>query len=200
MPQLINADLDAALAFVKRRIEEQGHRSGNPLDDEERLLLNNLPTTSPIIHYPDPEFPVPIPRDFAFEKLCKLANAAYACDLQVNRETEVDWKFAIAVLKLEKHPMYWLLGWGGIVAKRPWWDRLLLWVAGVMFVICLLGLIFFADTREPSSTVRVSAAVITCYVAVLTVLYFAFRRFEDWQLRSDVEKYRKTTGIYLSRG
>jgi hypothetical protein len=37
------ADLDAALRFVIRRIEDEANRSGKPLSDEEQLVLNNLP-------------------------------------------------------------------------------------------------------------------------------------------------------------
>lgn len=40
------ADLGAALAFVLGRIEEQAMLLGEPLNEEERFLLNNLPTVS----------------------------------------------------------------------------------------------------------------------------------------------------------
>jgi hypothetical protein len=45
------ADLESALSFVIGRIAEQAKLSGEPLNDEERLLLNYLPS-SPTI-YPD---------------------------------------------------------------------------------------------------------------------------------------------------
>lgn len=38
------SDLQRALDFVIRRIEEEGMRSGEPLTDEQRFLLRHLPT------------------------------------------------------------------------------------------------------------------------------------------------------------
>jgi hypothetical protein len=38
-----NVDLDHALAFVGERIEEEATRSGEPLTNEQRFLLKNLP-------------------------------------------------------------------------------------------------------------------------------------------------------------
>ncbi len=38
------ADLDSALSFVIGRIAEQAKVSGEPLSDEQRLLLNYLPS------------------------------------------------------------------------------------------------------------------------------------------------------------
>ena len=40
-------DLETALNFVVRRIEEQAKTSGHPLNDEEHSLLKNLPSSSP---------------------------------------------------------------------------------------------------------------------------------------------------------
>jgi len=54
------ADMSAALAFVINRIEEQAIRLGQPLDEEQRCLLNNLPDQSDVPEFStgDPEFPV----------------------------------------------------------------------------------------------------------------------------------------------
>ena len=54
--------MNAALAFVINRIEEQGMRLGQPLDEEQRWLLNNLPDQSDVPEFStgDPEFPVPL--------------------------------------------------------------------------------------------------------------------------------------------
>jgi hypothetical protein len=39
----LTTDLETTVAFVIRRIEEQAMRSGQPLNEEERSLLNDLP-------------------------------------------------------------------------------------------------------------------------------------------------------------
>jgi hypothetical protein len=74
------ADLDTALGFVIGRIEEEATRSGEPLSDEQRFLLNHLPTysawTQP--YGGDPEIPAqPIPRDTTYELVCAAAKAAH---------------------------------------------------------------------------------------------------------------------------
>lgn len=59
-------DLSAVLEFVIRRIEQEALRSGQPLSDEQRSLLNDLPTSSSISHIAtgEPEsLPEPVPRD-----------------------------------------------------------------------------------------------------------------------------------------
>ena len=38
-------DLEIALNFVIRRIEEQAKASGHPLDEEQHALVKNLPQT-----------------------------------------------------------------------------------------------------------------------------------------------------------
>ena len=46
------ADLDAALSFVIGRIAEQAKLSGEPLSEQQRLLLNYLPSPTPAVWYP----------------------------------------------------------------------------------------------------------------------------------------------------
>jgi hypothetical protein len=68
-------DLTEALVFVIGRIEEEAMRSGEPLTEEQRLLLNNLPSQSdaPEFSTGDPEFPLHFaPRDTLYERLCAL--------------------------------------------------------------------------------------------------------------------------------
>jgi hypothetical protein len=67
-----DVDLDDALSFVVKRIEEEATLSGKLLTEEEGLLLNNLPTTPlfPMTASSDPEFLVP--RDLAYERLIAL--------------------------------------------------------------------------------------------------------------------------------
>jgi hypothetical protein len=55
------ADLDAALAFVVGRIEEEATLSSEPLSEQQRLLLRFLPSTIPSTIYPNPEFPPLVP-------------------------------------------------------------------------------------------------------------------------------------------
>lgn len=84
------ADLNTALDFVIRRIEEEASRSGEPLTDEQLTLLKNLPVDSTFRgQVMEPETPLILPRDLAFERLCALAKAAQTRDLQLARRTAV---------------------------------------------------------------------------------------------------------------
>src|SRR5207249_11519272 len=91
------ADLDSALSFVIGRIAEQATVSGKPLSDEQRLLLNYLPSETPANW--DPEFPVLVPRNINLERVCALGKAAYLHDRQLNPYLS-HRKFAIAVYTL----------------------------------------------------------------------------------------------------
>ena len=131
-----SADMNAALAFVINRIEEQGMRLGQPLDEEQRWLLNNLPDQSDVPEFStgDPEFPVHFKlRDVTYERLCAVAKAAYRSDREMNPGSP-EWEFAFNVSKLNRHPMVWLLQWAGVKQRRPWWDRWLLFAASLLFV------------------------------------------------------------------
>jgi len=101
------ADLDKALGFVTKRIEEEATRSGEPLSDEQGFLLNHLPKYSalPQNYGADPESPIVlVPRDTAFERLCAVAKAAYQNDLRMNPASALDWDFAAAVSKTAPPP------------------------------------------------------------------------------------------------
>jgi len=95
-------DLDSALRFVIGRIAEQAKLSGEPLSDEQRLLLNYLPSSRPADW--DPMIPVLVPRNINLERVCALGKAAYQHDRQVN-PASLDWEFAFAVFTLDRHPM-----------------------------------------------------------------------------------------------
>lgn len=97
-----SADLNSALSFVIGRIAEQAKLSGEPLSDEQRLLLNHLPSRTPANW--DPEIVVLTPRNINLERVCALGRAAYQHDRQVN-PTALDWEFAFAVFMLDRHPM-----------------------------------------------------------------------------------------------
>ena len=145
------ADLETALRFVIKRIEEEAKRSGEPLSDEQRFLLNHLPTysawTQP--YGGDPEIPAqPIPRDATYERVCAVAKAAHRHDLQLNPGSVLDWEFAAAVSRLNRHPVSWLLQWAGVKESRPWWDRWLLVAAALLFIFSV-GAVMLLAGSEP---------------------------------------------------
>jgi hypothetical protein len=186
------ADLDKALGFVIRRIEEEATRSGELLSDEQGFLLNHLPKYSalPQNYGADPESPVVlVPRDTAFERLCAVAKAAYHNDLRMNPASALDWDFAAAVSKLHHHPMAWLLSWSGLKVRRPWWDRWLLIAAALLLIFSFAVPMLLAINQQ--WTRFQWSGIATAYIAVLVLLYFASRRIEEWQLKQTIEKCRR---------
>jgi hypothetical protein len=185
------ADLDKSLAFVIGRIAEEATRSGEPLSDEERSLLNDLPTDSvvPMGSGSDPESPtIPVPRDRAFERLCALAKDARNSDVRLAPTSALDWEFAATVSKLNNHPMSWLLHWAGVKERRPWWDRWLLVVAALLVIFSGAGLMLLAGNTPWTSFQWAGFAA--GYAAVLLPIYFASRRLEEWQLKRNIERCR----------
>jgi hypothetical protein len=186
------ADLDKSLAFVIGRIEEAATRSGEPLSDDQRFLLNHLPKSStlPIWNGPDPEgLVVLIPRDAAFERLCTVARAAHNSDALLNPASTSDWEFAVAVLKLNRHPMTWLLRWAGMKERRPWWDRWLLIVAALLVILCFAALMLIAG-NDPWTRFQWTGIGAAC-IAILLLLYFASRWIEERQLKQTIERSRR---------
>jgi hypothetical protein len=195
------ADLDAVLVFIIGRIEEEAARSGQPLNEEQRFLLNNLPKSSslPEVGTGEPESPlVIVPRDTNYEKLCFLARTAHASDLALN-PSSTDWEFAFAVSKLNGHPLRWLLQWTGVKQRRPWWDRWLLVLAALVFIVFTIGLMLLtmSDARTPLKW----AGFVGGYLALILLTYFATRRIEQRQLEQIIKRYRHSsrfqrTGTY----
>jgi hypothetical protein len=186
------ADLDAALGFVIGRIEEEATRSGESLSDEQRFLLNHLPKVSalPEAYGADPESPmVLVPRDTEYERLIGLAKAAHLNDPRLNPASALDWEFAAAVAKLNRHPMSWLLQWAGVKVHRPWWDRWLLIAAALLFIfsVATVALLMGSEPWTPFQWAGVGAV----YIGVLVLLYFASRRIEEWQLNQNIERCRR---------
>ena len=136
------ADLDSALSFVIGRIAEQAKLSGEPLSDEQRLLLNHLPSSTPANW--DPESLLLVPRNINLERVCSPGKAAYQHDRQVN-PASLDWEFAFAVFTLGRHPMGGLLQWAGMKLRRPRWDGLLLIVAALLPIGAVVLLVWSAD-------------------------------------------------------
>lgn len=183
-------DLSVALTFVIGRIEEQATLSGEPLREDQRFLLNNLPNVSsaPEISLGDPEVPVHfIPRDRTYERLCTLAKAARRNDITLN-PASLDWDFAFAVTKLNRHPLSWLLQWAGVKQRRPWWDRWLLIIAAVAFIAATIPLMLLVIDR-PGAWWR-WAIVFIGYIGAVMAMYFAARRIEKRQLELNVERCR----------
>lgn len=175
-----NADLDSALNFVIGRIADQAQLSGAPLSDEERLLLNYLPS-SPMT-YSDPEMPDPVPRNISLERVCALGKASYKHDRQVN-PTSLDWDFAFAVLTLNRHPMRGLLQGAGMKPYRPRWDGFLLIVTALLPIVAVALLV-------RNGTLPRSAGIATGCVAIMLSMFLASRRIEKQRLEEDIERCR----------
>jgi hypothetical protein len=192
------ADMSAALAFVINRIEEQAMRLGQPLDEEQRFLLKNLPDhpDAPEFSTSDPEFPVSFSlRDVTYERLCVLAKDAHRSDREMNLGSH-EWEFALNVSKLNRHPMCWLLQWAGVKQRKPWWDRWLLIAASLFFVVANIPLMLLVIGKE-----RVWwrwAIVGAGYIGLLLFMRFVSRRIEDRQLEQNIEKCRGSSRFVAS--
>ena len=131
------ADLEAALSFAVQRIGEQARASGHPLNEEEDLLLRNLPSSN--VNYPIRISGPPklVPRNTNLERLCALARAAYENDRRVNPMSR-DWEFAFSVFALNRNPMWGVLHAAGVeMTRRPLSDQCFLIVAAVLPVMAL---------------------------------------------------------------
>lgn len=186
------ADLETALKFVIRRIEEEAARSGLPLTAEQSSLLNHLPKTSalPMAHHGDPgSSALFLPRDTDFERLCALAKTANHHDLALNPASSCDWEFAAAVFKLNHHPMSWLLNWAGVKERRPWWDGYLLFFTALLVVSSFVAVTLGAG-KAPLTRFQwteISAA----YLVIFILIFSVSRQIEDWQLRQTIEISRR---------
>jgi hypothetical protein len=177
------ADLDAALSFVIGRVEQQATLSGEPLNEEQRLLLNYLPSSSPVVSFPDAELPSPIPRNINLERLCALVKAAYQQDRQVN--PSLDWDFVFAVFTLNRHPMGGLLQWAGMKPRRPRWDWLRLTIAALLPVVAVVLIAW-----NPRENLFRSVGIGSGCVAIMLLLFFASRRIEKQRIEEEVERCR----------
>jgi hypothetical protein len=110
-------------------------RSGEALTEEQLFLLANLPSLPPgamAFYYRGQISAPPVPRDLHYERLCALGKAAYLSDRKLTPSLE--WEFALAVSKLNNHPMHGLLTWAGVRQRRPASDVFLLIVAALLLV------------------------------------------------------------------
>jgi hypothetical protein len=176
-------DLQVALEFVIRRIQNEGVQSGEPLTEEEALLLRQLPRRP--LFPQGRSLPAKIPRDFPYERLCALAKAAYQSDRQ--KSDLRPWHFAFAVTRLHQHPMEWLLKWGGLKDQKPWWDGWLLLAAALAAIAGMMSLIFFNTGTNPPIRWLVTNA--GC-VALFGLAYLGTRKLEHFELKRAIEKNR----------
>jgi hypothetical protein len=192
-------DLDIALRFVIRRIEEEATRSGAPLSDEQRFLLNHVAKHGGLqhAHAAEPEFPaVLVPRDTTYARLCTLAEAAHQHDLQRNRASIPAWEFAAAVSRLNRHPMSCLLKRANVEEPRPWWNQWLRFVAALLFLFSVAAVMLLAGI-EPWTRFE-WAGIGAGYIAILVVVHLASRRIEEWQLKQTIERCRRDPSSSLA--
>ena len=187
------ADMRAALAFVINRIEEQAVRLGQPLDEEQRSLLNNLPDQSDVPEFStgDPEFPAHFRlRDTTYERLTALAKGAYRGDREMNSGSH-EWEFALNVSKLNRHPICWLLQWAGVKQQSPWWDRWLLVAAALLFIMAFVPLMILVIDK---GWIWWRWTIMgTGYIGLVLLMRLASQRIEERQLRQNIERSRSAS-------
>ena len=189
-------DIDAALEFIFKRIEEEAARSGEPLSEEEHQLLHELPGRptrefryTPQMHG-DWGLEIQVPtRDIPYEKLCKVAKSAYDFDRNAGAAFTTNWEFAASVTKLNHHPAAWLLDWAGVKYRKPWWDQLVLLAFACLVIAAGGGLMLLFELQLLTKSIW---AIIAALCVILLVLLFrATGRIEDWELRRSVESCRR---------
>jgi hypothetical protein len=193
------ADLEAALSFVTRRIQEQARRAGQPLNEEERLLLKDLPSSEPgyVNSGWNAELGPPplVPRNINLERLCALGRAAYLHDRELH-PISLDWEFAYAVCKLNRHAMAGLLQWVGVKYRRPRWDGILLVIAALLLIVAAMGMIFLLGIEPWTNDKWVAFGL--GWATVIFLAYQASRRIERKYLQNEIERCRLAARIIAS--
>ncbi|PYU68106.1 MAG: hypothetical protein DMG52_32425 [Acidobacteria bacterium] len=189
------ADLDAALSFVIERIAEQARLSGEPLSEEQRFLLENLPSAhSRPRMYPD--IVKLVPRNIAYERLCTLAKTAYLNDRERSPASR-DWEFAFAVFRLRRNPMWGLLHYAGVRDyRRSSRDSLLVIMAGLVVPVLIVILVV---ANERWNTLQVTGIVCAC-LAIMVSIYSASQKIERRQLENHIERCRLASRFVNSVG
>lgn len=181
-------DLETALSFVVRRVEEQAKESGHPLNDQEHSLLKSLPPSNvDYLWCAAPEFGPPelVPRNINLERLCALAKAAYLNDRKINPEL-LDWEFAFAVFRLNRHPMWGVLNSAGVkMYRRPLLDQFFVILTALLPIIALI-LLVANGTRSTFGW----AGVLCGTVAIMLLIFFASRQIEQQQLENHIKRCR----------
>jgi hypothetical protein len=146
-----------------------------------------LPSSVPPTAYPDPEFPPLVPRNLDLERICALGKAAYENDAQ-SKPSSLDWEFAFAVFNLNRHPMWGVLQQTGLRCRRPWWDRFVLIIVALLFIIAAMSLMFLVDIERPTPAKWIELGL--GYVAIMILMYVGSRRLEIWQLEQEIDRCR----------
>lgn len=180
-------DLETALSFVVRRIEEQAKASGHPLNEEEHSLLKNLPPSNANSLNWASEFGPQelVPRNIDLERVCALAKAAHLNDRNINPDS-LDWEFAFAVFTLNRHPMWGVLHSAGVkMYRRPLWDQLFVIIAALLPLIAVILLVSYG-----TQTIFGWAGILCGTAAIMLLIYFASRQIEKRQLENHIERCR----------
>jgi hypothetical protein len=189
-------DLDAALNFVIGRVEEQATLSGKRLNEEHRFLLKNLPSSTSGIGSTYFEPPPLLPRNVNYERLCALGKAAYLSDRKLT--PSLDWEFALAVFKLNNHPMHGLLKWSGVRQRRPASDVLLLIISALLLVTTVVALaallVLFAGNTRWTAVLWIGVGFV--YFALILGMYFATRRMEQRQQEKEIDRCRLASRFF----
>jgi hypothetical protein len=183
------ADLNAALRFVTDRVSAQAVLSGEPLDVSQGLLLANLRTSMPPVWLAGVyAFELlPVPSDVNYDRLCVLAEAAYRRDRQIN-PASLDWEFAFAVFRFNRHPMWGLLQKAGVKYRKPRWNGTLFTIATLLFVVAGLVLVSFVALGD-RPWARLQEFAPLCVIVVL-FMYLWSLRIEQKQVLTEIERCR----------
>jgi len=178
-------DLETALSFVARRIEEQAKASGHALNEEEHSLLKNLPPSNANYLNWASEFGPQelVPRNIDLERVSALAKAAHLNDRNINPDS-LDWEFAFAVFTLNRHPMWGVLDSAGVkMYRRPLWDQLFVIIAALLPLIAVILLV-----SNGTQSIFWWAGILCGTVAIMLLIYFASRDIEKRQLQNHIER------------
>lgn len=186
-------DLETALGFIVRRIEEQAKATGDPLNEAEHLLLKNLPSSYGNFQGGATEFGPPelVPRNINLDRLCDLGKIAYRNDHQ-KYPASLDWQFAFAAFTLHRHSMRGLLREAGLEYRRPLKDQLFVIIAALPFLIVPLLL-----ASRPWSLFQ-SIGLGFGFIVVIVWLYFASSRIQRRQLQQEIERCRLGSSFLTS--
>jgi hypothetical protein len=186
------ADLDAALHFASSRVTTEAAAEGQPLTADEKLLLAYLPDSTLTGWAPaHPEGPL-VPRNLDLERLCALANTAYANDRQQYSDS-LDWEFAFAVFRLNNHPMWGLLQQAGLKHRRALSDGALLILTGLVVVAVLIALVFLTLAVGGKTSERFYLIVFVGGASAVPVAsYFAARWLGRKQLQTEIDRCRQS--------
>ena len=180
-------DLETALSFVVRRIEEQAKASGHPLNEEEHSVLKNLPPSNANYLNWASEFGPQelVPRNIDLERVCALGKAAHLNDRNINPDS-LDWEFAFAVFTLNRHPMWGVLHSVGVkMYRRPLWDQLFVIIAALLPLTAVILLV-----SNGKQSIFGWAGILCGTVAMMLLIYFASRQIEKRQLENHIERCR----------